>query len=386
VYHPDHYRSGGSAVPAATKVTRILKVFLVLLIIMLTFRNYGPEYSVKPAAAINIKDESIEKRLFISDINTLQLKPVFFRNSSQVLYFSPQLDLISSKTFDRDTRFSANRFGYITYKKVGKYLKAYNTKGEQIFKYKSNTYPRTVRTKNFYFLLTGDQSGIAFLRRNGHLSGTFQYFTSLLTCYDYEPNKDVAYLGLLDGTLEKFLISKAKKAWRLKIRGSRLSFIKAVSPSPDGEAVSVLSGARPERFTLVSRKGDLLWSVKTGGDQRTGVRISTSKHYCMGNTEKLAYILQRSSGSFFHKAAPPVSTTRRIVWNDFAESRDGKTTILSFSWGNYTKVQVIKKNGIICFERILPSPYAFVGFSRDGQALTIQTKKNLYIYRNANYL
>ena len=384
--HYEHYYTHGEPVPVSKHMYKVLKAFLVIFIILISAKENFVLFERTLAAEIKVSDNLILKKVYNPGVNSLGIPAMLAKFRKRLIFFDKNLSIKHRRSFTNKEIFSANPNGYVVYKRLGKSISAFNSDGTLQFKYKTKTYPRTVKSGKFYFLFTGDQSGIGFLRNTGHISGKFKYFTSLISGCTYSKSDDSAYLTLLNGDIHKFNISGSKTLWRKRIGNSRYKFIKAVTISDDEKVIGTLSGIDPELFSLIDRSGSLQWSIKTGSGLKSKAYIHVGNTYCLGHSKKRVYILERSSGSLFYEAMNISTGQSGIIYTDFSNDKTSGRVLFSYSDGEKSTVKLLNSDGELLYHRVFSSPYAHTSLFNNGTVFIIQTSDRILIYCNANIL
>jgi len=376
----ERYITSGKKVPAAARISRVLKVVLFLCIVFFVSRSGGGVFSGVKIGGALIRGERIVVSMAPDPEIQWPAGGHMIRRPGELVYLDTRFKVLHRTNVIEPLRFTANSEGYIMYKKIGKTIEMYDRTGKLLFRRTTRAYPRVSSDKRFSFLVTGDQSGIGILQRNGRLVGELQQIGSMITSYALNSKNDCAYFGLISGLLEKYSIQKRKTVWRRKMAGSKIRFVKGLDVSVDGFSVGVLSGLKPERFSLLDTSGELEWSVQTGGAVRTRVALRVGRRFCAGFTDSSAYLLDRTDGSRLFLSSPVAAEGGPIRFLDFADSRNGKRALLA--WGNRKRsyVALFDHQGQVLWLRGYASSYAFVVFSNGGGSYSIQTADGLMLY------
>jgi hypothetical protein len=118
---------------------------------------------------------------------------------------------------------------------------------------------------------------------------------------------------------------------------------------------------------------------------KTAVGIRAGRTFCAGHTDNRAYLLRRTDGGEVFSGDVPRSP-EPVRFLDLADTPDGSRTL--FAWGSRssTEVVLVNRDGAVLFHKAYPSPFAFVRFSRAGNAFTIQTAGGIEMYNDGGLL
>ncbi len=151
---------------------------------------------------------------------------------TRLFYLDPVFQVLHRTNFGEPLFVTANAAGYLTYRKVGEEVHAFNRQGEKLYTRKSKAYPRLKSDPGLVFLMTGDQSGIGFLDREGRELGAFQQLGALITAFDACAKTGSVYLGQISGHVERYHPATGKTGWRRQLGGSRVVLVRGWLPSP----------------------------------------------------------------------------------------------------------------------------------------------------------
>ena len=376
----EKYSTRGDNVPAAGKILLGLRVVFCLLLVLFVSRTGRPVNTFTQRGTVLYDGTEIRVvRPPVSGVRWPCGGHAFLRAGS-VTYCNSAFRVLHKTNFREPHRFSASQDGYITYKKVGKTVSAYDRNGKRMFRLKTRTYPRVAFEKGFFFLITGDQSGIRVVDRRGRSGSGMQQVGSMITSYGFSRPGQAVYFGLISGVVEKYSFTNGKTFWRKTVGGSRIRMVKGIAASRDGNAVAVLSGLRPERFSLLDKQGDLLWSTVTDGAVRTRVPIRVGRRFCAGYTDDGVYLLRRSNGDVVFRDNKWNTKSGPVRFLGFADTADGSKTVLTWANRKRARAVLIDSSGRILRSLNFNSAYAFPVFSKDGGSFSIQTEKGLRIF------
>lgn len=382
-YH-DHYVAGRNLPTGTALLQRLGRFILAVLLLLFLVRDNFVREEFLQTARIDVQGELLQKTTATEQLSLAGLGEQALLLTNQVLYLSPALEITHRRNFVSNERFCADQWGYVVYRKVADDIVYYDRSGTKRFVARTATYPRLAGQGSHVALFTGDQSGIGFLRTTGKESGGFQYFTTVISALAVSGPEESAYLGLLDGSLEKLHIPSGRTSWRSKPGGSRIALIKGVSLAPDRKAVAVLSGLDPEQYILYSAQGRRLWSYHTKGALRRQAWIAAGNRFCFGHTQGWVYVLDRNSGHLLYADAPSRPGWPAINHCHFAEG--GDRALFSFSWAGWTTVQMIDRSGHLLFQRLFASPYVRVAMAANGAVFSLQTDRSLLLFRDPRHV
>lgn len=376
----EKYSTSGDSVPAAGKILLGLRVIFCLLLVLFVSRKGNPVSTVADRGNVLYTGKRI--RIIqrpVSGVHWPNGGHAFLRSDS-VTYTDAAFNILHKTNFREPRRFSASQDGYITYKKVGRIVSAHDRSGNRMFRLKTRTYPRISRDTGFFFLITGDQSGIRVVDRRGRSTGGMQQVGSMITSYGLSRSGQGVYFGLISGVVEKYSLKTGKTLWRKTVGGSRIRMVKGISVSDDGGVVALLSGLRPERFSLLDSRGKLLWSKVTAGAVRTRVPIRVGRRFCAGYTDNGVYLLRRADGNAVFKFKEANTRGGPVRFLGFADNSDGSRTLLTWANRKWATAVLFDRFGRVLGSLKFHSAYAFPVFSKEGGSFSIQTEKGLRIF------
>lgn len=372
----DHYRSREPS-PLSVKLAKYGSwIAAPLLALALTRGSAG---AVQPVNTARIHCFQAGEKLN-GTLSGTGFKQLFARTTNAVAYFDAAGRRAHLRIFKTNERYSGDRFGYALYRRTGTEIQLYNRSGKLLARHKSAAYPRAVNSPEYYFLFAGDQTGIALLRKNGHISGRWHHFSSMVTAWGCNSAGKRIGIGLIDGAAELINLSDGKTVWRRKFSRSKIPFIKAAALNSDNRML-LLSGLDPEQLSLIDPDGSVAWQTTTGGKLSEPMQIFAGKRFCAAHDGKRGYLLDTGNGAVRGVTRPVLDSAKQISHASYSESTRTGLALLGFNRGDTSEVLLLNDNGRILFSRTFPSRWAFTRFSQTGQGFYIQTEQRLYIYR-----
>lgn len=381
----EKYTTRGEAVPVATRLAALFRWAAVVCILLMVHRSGTPRAAFVESGRLLLDGGTVD--VFSPPDSGIVWEDAghMILTTTRLFYLDAAFQVQHRTNFGEPLFVTANAAGYLTYRKVGEEISAFDRHGTKLYTSKSKAYPRLKADPGLVFLMTGDQSGLGFLGRDGSELGTFQQLGALVTAFDSCAKTGTVYLGQITGHLEQYHPASGKTLWRRQVAGSRVTLIKGLSAATDGRGVAVLSGLDPERYSLLAPDGSVLWSVRTGGAVKTAVGIRAGRTFCAGLSDNRAYLLRRTDGGEVFSADPPRSP-EPLRFLDLADTPDGSRTL--FAWGSSrtSEVVLVDRDGAVLFHKAYPSPFAHVRFNRSGNAFTIQTAAGIDVYNEGGLL
>ncbi|MDR2733673.1 MAG: hypothetical protein LBC99_03385 [Spirochaetota bacterium] len=372
----ERYKTHGELSPLAIYTARMFRVVIIIALLVLCRRAVPDTGGKCLAASITPEGDQITGSFTYPADREYCPATVHAVWTDALLYLSGGLGVFSERFFRPEERFVADQFGYVIYSKTDPKMGIYAPNGELIFEHSGAAWPRLAGSAEWIFLFTGDQSGVAFLdRQGGEMGGGFQQFASMVTAWAYTEADQSAVLGMMDGSIEKISVIENRSLWRIEPPAGSLPVIKGLAAALSG--VVAVSGSDPEYISMIDHKGQVLWNRKTEGDLRTRVMVCATENFAVTHTRDTAVILCLDTGRVF-AALKPIAD-ERITWISVAESP--RALYLSVSQGSRTTIYHIAANGRVRDCAVVDSPWAELALTADV-LLAITTRDALNLYQN----
>lgn len=366
-----------SASPLTIKTARLFCLIAAPLLTLLPVRNSAE--AVQPVLTGSLDCFSAAPQLLGSAAGC-GFKTVAVRTTNAVAWYDSRMQQLHLKKIAADELISADRYGYAVYTRTGSRITLYNSLGKKLAVRKTAAYPRKTGSAEYTFLIAGDQTGIALLRNNGHLSGRWHHFSSMITARDCNTRLKLAGIGLIDGSSELINLQTGKTVWHRPPGNSRINFIKGGSLNTRGEML-LLSGLQPERLLLVKPDGRPAWQLATGGRSAGEVDIFAGEQLSAAHDGQRGIVVRTDSGRVTALLPPVIAGSPPVSRADYSEAPRRNLLLISLNRGPATTLTLLDLNGRELFHETYRSRWAFPIFSADGRGFAVQTEDQLYIYR-----
>lgn len=383
----ERYKAHGELSPLTVHLLRIVKLFLIGLLVLVSSRTVPDGDSMVTLASVRLEGN----RLVRSGMEATSPQQPLWPSSSplhavwpdKVLYFDSSLNLQHATRFSTNELFTSDQWGYAVYRKTGTGIDIHSAQGEKLATHTASAWPRAIGSPAWLLLYTGDQAGLAFVdRKTGAQAGPYQQLASLITSAALTDREQAVVFGMVDGSLEKFSIRDAKTLWRKQPPEGQLAVVKGLAVDQNGESILVVSGSRPETMTRYSGSGTLIWSTPTGGDLRTQIMVHAGRRHAASQTARGLVLFDLENGDITRRLEPGLPSGARVTWTSFAETGSGEIHA-SVSAGAYTAVYHLDQNGNTKNCTILPTPWAEISLAdKASHIIALATADGVSISRH----
>jgi outer membrane protein assembly factor BamB len=233
-------------------------------------------------------------------------------------------------------------------------------------------------------IATFDSGGtdFALYDKKGKMLVSPRTYGPLITSYAFSNKNAFFAVGYITGHVVLFN-SKGREVFSKKIKIGNYSVVKSVFVSDNGEYVGLVAGLFSEYVIVLNKKGEVIWSLKTGSNQRTRVfgcfSSGDGKRVIIGLNGGAA-IYSNPEGNLIRKLTFYRNDTKRFMLFNASGNQKGDV-ILSFSLKNNSIVFFVSSKGVVRRHYRLDDDYIYTSFFEDGSGYIMQGNKNIYCFK-----